>query len=102
MCGVREYDGAHNKDIDDNQEKPTVTCRLLDKLNSCIDEQRVFDSIDRLNREIGKIESTSGPSKRTLQMRHEVERLESLLNYSQQHSGLPRTGYSATSDQSEG
>lgn len=73
--------------------------RLLDKLNSCIDEQQVSESIDRLNREIGKIESTSGPSKRTLQMRHEVERLESLLNYSQQHLEVRRRRYIPPPDQ---
>ena len=79
------------------KEKPTVICRLLDKLNYCIDEQRVSDSISQLNREIGKIESTSGPSKRTLLMRHEVERLESLLNYSRQHSEPRRSHYATPS-----
>lgn len=80
------------------KEKPTVICRLLDNLNSCIDEQRVSESISKLTREIGKIESASGPSKRTLQMRHEVERLESLLDYSRQHTKPYRPRYPAPSD----
>lgn len=79
------------------KEKPTVTCRLLDNLNYCIDEERVSGSVNRLRREVGKIESTSGPSKRTLQMRHEIERLESLLNYSRQHSELRRSRYATPS-----
>ena len=79
-----------------------MICRLLDKLNSCVDEQQVSETIDRLNREIGKIESTSGPSKRTLLMRHEVERLRSLLNYSQQQlSGLRRPLNPALPEQPE-
>ncbi len=92
---AEEYDGS--RDIDNNQEKPTVICRLLDNLNYCIDEERVSDSISRLNLEIGKIESTSGPSKRTLLMRHEVERLESLLNYSRRHTELRHSQHATPS-----
>lgn len=78
-----------------------MICRLLNKLDSRIDEQQVSDSISHLNREIGKIESTSGPSKRTLQMRHEVERLESLLSYSRQHSRIGQPRYPAPPDQTD-
>lgn len=67
-----------------------MICRLLDSLKSHVDEDQVSDAITRLNQQIGKIESTSGPSKRTLVMRQEVARLESLLAYSRQHAAPRR------------
>ena len=86
----------NNQRIDNNREYPTVICRLVDSLNSQVDEVQVADAIDRLNQAIGKIESASGPSKRTLGMRQEVARLESLLDYSRQHLRIRGPRYPAT------
>lgn len=80
--------------IDNNQEHLTVNFRLLDNLKTYINEDQIIDSINRLNRDIGNIESTSGPSKRTLVMRSEVDRLASLLAYIRQQAGSRETGFS--------
>jgi len=46
-----------------------------------IDEEDITESITRLRIEVNRIESTTGPSKRTHCMRTEIERLESQLAY---------------------
>ena len=47
------------------------------------DEEDITQSITRLRIEVDRIESTTGPSKRTHCMRTEIERLESQLAYSE-------------------
>ena len=47
------------------------------------DEDDITQSITRLRIEVDRIESTTGPSKRTHCMRAEIERLESQLAYSE-------------------
>lgn len=47
------------------------------------DEEDITESITRLRIEVNRIESTTGPSKRTHCMRTEIERLESELAYSE-------------------
>ncbi len=47
------------------------------------DEDEIMESITRLRIEVDRIESTTGPSKRTHCMRTEIERLESQLAYSE-------------------
>ena len=44
------------------------------------DVERMLRAIDRLNNEIRKIESVSGPSLRTLTLREQVLRLQERLN----------------------
>ncbi len=43
----------------------------------------VENSISSLRQKVNNIESVSGPSKRTLQLRDEISRLEALLEYSE-------------------
>jgi hypothetical protein len=45
------------------------------------DEEEITQSITKLRIEVNRIESTTGPSKRTHCMRTEIERLESELAY---------------------
>ena len=47
------------------------------------DEEDITQSITKLRIEVNRIESTTGPSKRTHCMRTEIERLESQLAYSE-------------------
>jgi len=47
------------------------------------DEDEITQSITKLRIEVDRIESTTGPSKRTHCMRTEIERLESQLAYSE-------------------
>lgn len=53
----------------------------LDDTNIDTDEEQILESISRLSIEVNRIESTTGPSKRTHCMRTEIERLESQLAY---------------------
>jgi len=53
----------------------------LDDTNTDTDEEQISESISRLSIEVNRIESTTGPSKRTHCMRTEIERLESQLAY---------------------
>jgi len=53
----------------------------LDDTNTDTDEEQILESISRLSIEVNRIESTTGPSKRTHCMRTEIERLESQLAY---------------------
>lgn len=51
------------------------------------DEEEITESITRLRIEVNRIESTTGPSKRTHCMRTEIERLECELAYSENQAG---------------
>ena len=53
----------------------------LDDTKIDTDEEQILESISRLSIEVNRIESTTGPSKRTHCMRTEIERLESQLAY---------------------
>ncbi len=65
-------------------------CKLLRNLNTYIDEDRLMRSISQLSNEIDKIQSVSGPSLRTMNMRSEIAKLEDQLSYSK-HQAILRT-----------
>ena len=54
--------------------------RLLRNLNTCIDEDRLMHTISQLSSQVDKIESVSGPSRRTIKLRNEIARLEDQLS----------------------
>jgi hypothetical protein len=70
------------------QEHLVANCRLLRKLNTHINEDRVFSSISRLTKEVEKIEIFSGPSLHTIKMHNEIARLEDKLAYSKNQTSL--------------
>ena len=53
----------------------------MKNLTYLVVEDPASNSISNLRKKVRNIESTSGPSKRTMQMRDEIMRLESLLEY---------------------
>ncbi len=55
--------------------------QLLANLNTYINEDQVSDSIIELKNDLNRIESATGPSKRTNKMRNEIAKLEDLLAY---------------------
>ena len=62
--------------------------RLLRNLNTCIDEDRLMHTISQLSSQVDKIESVSGPSRRTIKLRNEIARLEDQLSYSKNQAIL--------------
>lgn len=58
---------------------PTSTSQLLNDLSKAIDETRLVTAINCIQDDIYKIESASGPSRRTQYLRKEVVILESRL-----------------------
>ena len=71
-------------------------CRLLRNLNTYIDEDRLIRSISQLQSEIDKIESVSGPSRRTLKFRNEIAKLEDQLSYSRDQGSIRTRQYYKT------
>ena len=49
--------------------------KLLDSQNTHLDEDRILESITRLRAEFNRIESTTGPSRRSSSIREEIKRL---------------------------
>lgn len=62
--------------------------RLLQKLNTDINEDLVFSSISRMTKEVEKIETFSGRSLHTINMRNEIAKLEDQLSYSKNQANL--------------
>ena len=62
--------------------------RLLQKLNTNINEDEVFSSIFQLTKEVEKIEIFSGHSLRTIKMRNEIAMLEAKLAYTENQANL--------------
>ena len=59
----------------------TVNIHLLRNMNCHVNQDEISNSILKLSAEVNKIESASGPSRRTFKMRREIEKLEDLLSY---------------------
>ncbi len=62
-----------------NMEISDKSDESLDCTNTNIDEGQISESISKLRADVNRIESTTGPSKRTQCMRKEIKRLESHL-----------------------
>ena len=71
-------------------------CRLLRNLNTYIDEDRLKRSISELRKEVNKIESASGRSRRTLQLRNEIALLEDQIAYGKSQAKLRTRQYCKT------
>ena len=71
-------------------------CRLVKGLNTYINEDQLMGSIEQLNSEVNKIESISGRSLHTLQMRSEIAKLEDRLSYTQNQAKLRTQQYNST------
>lgn len=74
-----------------SKERSDTISEPLDDTNTDTDEEQILESISRLSSEVSRIESTTGPSKRTHCMRTEIERLESHLAYFD-NQAIDRTG----------
>ena len=70
------------------KEHLTANSRLLQNLNAHINEDQVFISISRLTKEVEKIETFSGRSLHTIEMRNEIAMLEDKLAYSNDQASL--------------
>ena len=62
--------------------------RLLENLNTSVDEKHISSTISQLRNEVFKIESFSGRSLHTIKLRNKIEMLEDLLSYSENQSNL--------------
>lgn len=62
--------------------------RLLENLDTSVNEDEIFSSISQLRKQVYKIESVSGRSLRTIKLRNEIARLEDQLSYSKKQSNL--------------
>ena len=63
-----------------NINEPNSTEQLLGNLNFAIDEAKLVRSIIELSDQIRRIESAWGPSRRTLYLNREIDRLEAKLS----------------------
>ena len=70
------------------KEHLTANSRLLQNLNAHINEDQVVISISRLTKEVEKIETFSGRSLHTIEMRNEIAMLEDKLAYSNDQASL--------------
>ena len=50
-------------------------------VDSELDEEQILESLSRLRLEIFRIETTTGPSRRTICIQNEIDRLEAQLAY---------------------
>jgi hypothetical protein len=64
-----------------NIESSGISSKLLNSHNTHLDEDQILESITKLRVEINRIESTTGPSKRSACIRNEIERLGRQLAY---------------------
>ena len=70
--------------------------RLLQNLNTSVNEDHIFSTISQLRKEVFKIESVSGRSLRTIKLRDEIAKLENQLSYSKNQSNLRMQEFSKT------
>ena len=61
---------------------------LIRNLNTCINEDQISNSLNRLSSQVKQIESVSGPSLRTIKLRNEIEKLEDKLAFCREQAGL--------------
>jgi hypothetical protein len=78
-----------------------VNSRLLSSLQTCIDEDEIGHKIADLQLTIDRIESVSGPSRRTLNLRNSVSRLQELLDFSRTQAEIRTLRYMQKSDYTE-
>ena len=64
-----------------NQRHLATNSRLLQNLNTYIDEDQISSSILILRADVHKLESATGPSLRTIKMHNEIAKLEDQLEY---------------------
>jgi hypothetical protein len=64
-----------------NIESSDISKKLLNDHNTHLDKDQILGSITKLRVEINRIESTTGPSKRSACIRNEIKRLGSQLIY---------------------
>jgi hypothetical protein len=64
-----------------NIESSDISSKLLNSRNTHLDEDQILESITKLRVEIIRIESTTGPSKRSACIRNEIKRLGRQLVY---------------------
>ena len=62
-------------------EESETSSELLNSPNTNFEEGQILESIFKLRTELNRIESTTGPSKRSNCIRNEIERLESQFAY---------------------
>ncbi len=60
-------------------EESDIGSAQLSNLDTSLDEDQILDSLSRLRLEIFRIETTTGPSRRTVCIREEIQRLEMQL-----------------------
>jgi len=79
-----------------NREHLVSNSRLLENLNTYINEDQLMSSISQLRNEIFKIESVSGRSLHTIKMRNEIAKLEDQLSYCKNQANLRTQQYCKT------
>ena len=62
--------------------------RLLQELNTSINEDQASSSISRMTKEVEKIEAFSGRSLHTINMRNEIAKLVDQLSYSKDQANF--------------
>ena len=67
--------------------------RLIQNLNTCLNEDQISNSISQLSGQVKQIESVSGPSLRTIKLRNEIEKLEDKLAYCRAQANLRTKNY---------
>ena len=70
-----------------------INSKLLESLNTYINEDEISDSIVKLSTEVEKIELVSGKSARTSGIRQEIANLEDQLTYSRNQASLRTQQY---------
>ena len=67
-----------------------LNSRLIQSLDTSLDEDQILSSINRLTVQKKQIESVSGASLRTIKLRNEIEKLEEKLTYCREQTSLRR------------
>ena len=79
---------SNYRPIDMTRAHLVNSSRLLQNLNTSVNESHIFSTISHLRKMVFKIESVSGRSLHTIKMRNEIAKLEDLLSYSKHQTSL--------------
>lgn len=78
------------------KERPHTNSRLLKSLNTYINEDNILGSIEALRSEVKRIETATGPSRRTANMQKEITSLEDKLAYCRIQANIRTVQYRNT------
>lgn len=83
------HSGANATRLSMSLERSETGSELLNNLNTNTEEDQILELLSKLRLEIYRIETTTGPSRRTSCIRNEIKQLESQLAYCKDQTKEP-------------